>query len=282
MKRFAAILLTAFCSLTNLRAQTDSLPPLRPVSAAYTAGIGAAGIADTYLSPQTYSGWETSLIYNRWQAMRFNPGRWTMQLGGTLDVSQAENKANSNTTWYLDLNLHWCMMHRWTLPAGFTLMAGGATSLSGGVIYNQANGNNPASAKAAWTVNATGMAVWRHTFDRLPVTVSYQPTLPLAGVFFSPDYDELYYEIYLGNHHRLVHSADPFTRFDLTNEVNVDLHFGATALRIGYRGRIFSSRVNHLVTNITTNQFVIGISGEWLSFDRYRISSSTPKIISAY
>ena len=87
----------------------------------------------------------------------------------------------------------------------------------------------------------------------------------MAGVFFSPDYGELCYEIYLGDHSGLAHAAWWGNYFKLDDQLTADLHFGSTNLRIGYHGSIFSSEVNHIVTNIFTHAFTIGVSGEWLS-----------------
>ena len=66
-----------------------------------------------------------------------------------------------------------------------------------------------------------------------------------------------------------------------SNLLTADLRFGATALRIGYRGRVASSKVNNIVTREITNAFVIGVSGEWLSLSPGR-TAIDEKIISAY
>ena len=65
-----------------------------------------------------------------------------------------------------------------------------------------------------------------------------------------------------------------------TISLTADLHLGATSLRIGYKGNLFSSKVNHTVTHIYEHALVIGISGEWLSYDprRHRSSSRTKAV----
>lgn len=107
----------------------------------------------------------------------------------------------------------------------------------------------------------------------------YQPTLPVTGIFFAPDYGELYYEIYPAPP-GLVHGAWWGNYFRLDNLLTADLHLGATSLRIGYKGNLFSSKVNHTVTHIYEHALVIGISGEWLSYDprRHRSSSRTKAV----
>lgn len=259
---------------------TDSVSPLRPVFAAYTFEAGSGHLADTYLTPLKYSGWHMGLDYTRYQAMSFDPDNWTMSLQGNLSVDKTDNPARNATMWDLMLSLDWGMMRKFRPLPGLTLAGGGSTSLNAGCLYNDRNGNNPASAKGAWTVNLTGYAAYQWKIGRLPITLMYRPTLPVTGIFFAPDYGELYYEIYLGNHKGLVHGAWWGNYFALDNLLTADLHFGSTSLRVGYRADFFSSKVNNVVTHIYNHSFVIGISGEWLSFDPRRPRSGHSRIVS--
>lgn len=246
--------------------EADSAAVVRPVFAAYTLEFGSAHLADTYLTPLKYDGWHAAFDYQRYQAMRFAPEDWSMRLHLGLGLDKTDNPARNATMWGLMLSADWGMMRKFRpFAADLTLAAGASTGIEAGCLYNARNGNNPASAKAAWTVNLTGFASYRTKIGRLPVTVTYQPTLPVAGVFFAPDYGELYYEIYLGDHSGLVHGAWWGNYFKLDNSLAADFHFGATNLRVGYHGAIFSSKVNHVVTHIYTHAFTIGVSGEWLS-----------------
>ncbi len=262
-------------------AAQHSLPVMRPVTSSYTLEYGNAHIADTYLTPLHYRGYHTGFTYERDQAMRFNPQRWTMQLKAGLYYDHTKNPAKNATMASADIHASWAMMHRWTMPAGLTLGLGGSTSLNAGALYLSRNGNNPASAKVGWTVDITGYAAWSGRLGRLPLTVRYQPTLPLAGAFFSPDYGQLYYQIYLGEHDGLLHAAWPGNYFALDNLLTVDLHFGATSLRIGYHNNTFSSKVNNIVSRDITHALVIGITTEWLSLSPTS-DKINAKIISAY
>ncbi|MDE6368213.1 MAG: DUF3316 domain-containing protein [Muribaculaceae bacterium] len=261
----------------------DSDKPLRPVMAAYTLEVGASYLSDTYLTPLKYKGQSYALSYERMQAMRFSPENWVMRLTGRLGLNRALNPARNAAMWDLDLELSWGMMHRWQIAAvsGLQLYGGGSTMADIGALYLARNGNNPVAAKAAWTVGITGAAVYNFKISRLPICLRYQPTLPVTGVFFSPDYGELYYEIYLGNHSGLVHGAWWGNYFRLNNLLTADLRLGATNLRIGYSGDILSTKVNNIVTRRITHAVTIGVSGEWLSVNRSGKVSSKAKIISA-
>lgn len=255
----------------------------RPVTAAYTLEAGSAHLNDTYLTPLKYTGQNYALGYERMQAMKFSPEKWVMQLGGRLNFGRTLNPARNATMYDLSLDLSWGMMRRWNIPAlsGLRLYGGGMTSLDVGALYLSRNGNNPVSAKAAWTVGLTGAAVYNFRISRLPVCLRYQPTLPVTGVFFSPDYGELYYEIYLGNHKGLAHMAHWGNYFRLDNLLTADLRLGSTNLRLGYRNDILSTKVNNIVSRRITHTFIIGVSGEWLSLPRSGTLSPKAKIISA-
>lgn len=259
--------------LTTVHAMTvpASDPAVRPVTAAYTLGAGSAHLTDTYLTPLRYSGQHYTLGYSRAQAAPFAPERWTLLLDGSLGLDHTSNPARNATMWGLMLRVGWGAVWRHTLPCGLTLGAGPSLALEGGVLYSTRNGNNPASAKGAVTINLTGLAAYRLKAGHLPVTLLWRPSLPITGAFFSPDYGELYYEIYLGNHSGLAHAAWPGNYFCLDNQVTADLHlWRGTALRLGYSGRVFSSKASGIVTRMSTHAFVIGISGEWLSFNPSR------------
>lgn len=254
---------------------------LRPVTSSYTYEIGGATLANTYLTPLKYKGWDMALNYERMQAMKFNPEKWVMRLTAGIDLNRTDNPAKNATMWRLVADFSWGMTYRFKLPHNITLAGGGSTSLDLGCVYNARNGNNPVAVEAAWTVNLTGYASWNVKIGRLPVTLRYQPTIPLTGVFFSPDYGELFYEIYLGNHSGLAHCAWWGNYFRMENLVTADLHLGATSLRVGFRNNILSTSINDITTRTITYSAVIGVTTEWISLNPSRKADTNARIISA-
>lgn len=287
ISRFAAIvLIIVLISLfqTEASAQTDSVPDagtIRPVYATYALKAGSAHRADTYLSPIKYSGWRVGFSYQRLQAMKFNPENWLMQLQLDIDVDGTKNIVGNATMWYAGLDVSWGMLRRWRLPEGFSVGVGPALAVNLGCLYLDRNGNNPASAKAAVTANASVYCAWNGKILGLPVTLRYQASSPVIGAFFSPDYGELYYEIYLGNHSGLAHPAWWGNYFRYDHQLSADLRFGSTWLRLGYRGNIFSSKINHIITRDFTHCAIVGISGEWISIDPRKKLSSEARMITA-
>lgn len=276
------LLLSILCVMLSAMAFAQDEPTtLRPVTSSYTYEIGGATLANTYLTPLKYKGWDMALNYERMQAMKFNPEKWVMRLTAGIDLNRTDNPAKNATMWRLVADFSWGMTYRFKLPHNITLAGGGSTSLDLGCVYNARNGNNPVAVEAAWTVNLTGYASWNAKIGRLPVTLRYQPTIPLTGVFFSPDYGELFYEIYLGNHSGLAHCAWWGNYFRMENLVTADMHLGATSLRVGFRNNILSTSINDITTRTITYSAVIGVTTEWISLNPSRKADNNARIISA-
>lgn len=276
------LLLSILCVMLSAMAFAQDEPTtLRPVTSSYTYEIGGATLANTYLTPLKYKGWDMALNYERMQAMKFNPEKWVMRLTAGIDLNRTDNPAKNATMWRLVADFSWGMTYRFKLPHNITLAGGGSTSLDLGCVYNARNGNNPVAVEAAWTVNLTGYASWNVKIGCLPVTLRYQPTIPLTGVFFSPDYGELFYEIYLGNHSGLAHCAWWGNYFRMENLVTADMHLGATSLRVGFRNNILSTSINDITTRTITYSAVIGVTTEWISLNPSRKADNNARIISA-
>lgn len=269
-------MLAAFAGMRAREAE-----PLRPVLSAYTVEAGSAHIIETYLSPLRYSGQRFGLGYERMQAMKFDPMRWTMDLQIRLMGSHTLNPARNATMWQAQAEGSWAMMRTWRTGGPWRFYAGGNTDLDLGIMYNARNGNNPVAAKAAWTVGLTGAVACNTRVAGLPVCLRYMASMPLTGVFFSPAYGELYYEIYLGNRKGLCRAAWPGNYFRLDNLLSADLRFGATVLRLGYRLDVRSAKASDIVTRTVTHTAVVGVASEWISLSPTPRLGDTDRIINA-
>ncbi len=241
--------------------------PQRPVQAMWTLDAGHASSLDSYLSPITYGGVDLALGFEHLQDCGFDPRHWTRQLRVGLEYAYQENPVGNNEMHLGMADLSWALMRRWdgVFTPRLQLLLGGMTQLRGGALYAPAGSNNVVSAKVRWSVGVQGQAVARLHLGRVPLTLRYQASLPVAGVFFSPEYDESYYEIYLGNHRNLAHAGWWGNRFDMENYLTADFHLGGTIVRLGYRNRLERSWVSHLNTHLTTHALVIGIGGNFLT-----------------
>lgn len=237
----------------------------RPVTSVYQFEIGSGHVRDTYLTPLAYSGLHTGLSYGRMQAMKASPERWLQHLDVRAELGDAVNPAGNAHIYNLGVDAGWGAMYKFAPVGGVRLAVGPEAKLSAGVLYSTRNGNNPADARGSVTIGASGLAAYGVRLGRLPVTLSYRPSLQLIGAFFSPQYDELYYEIWLGNRSGLVHCAWPGSMLDFEHTLAADLHLGRWSLRLGYRGTVFSSRAADIVNRRLTHTLVVGIVCEWVS-----------------
>lgn len=275
----ACALLVALVVSAN---DTEGLIVRRPVASAFMAEGGTATLADTYLTPLFYDGWHTSLSYERNQAMRFDPERWSMQLMARATVDDAHNPARNADIFNLEAEMRFAVQRRWQLPInGLRVGLGPALDARGGVLYLSRNGNNPASAKGAVTFDALGFISYRLNVGKLPVTFRYQGDLPVVGVFFSPDYGQLYYEIWLGERSGLVRPAVWGQYFRIDNLLTADLHLGGTTLRLGYHNDIISTKTQGITSRRVTHAFVLGVVTEWLSINTRKNNSNEARIISS-
>lgn len=273
----ATLLATVACVCS---AQENIGAELRPVNSMFSFGVGGASVLDTYLTPIRYKGTSIRLDYNRYQAMKFSPQKWIMQLEAGATYDKVNNPIKSHSMQGAFVDFSWGMMRRWKPISGLQISAGASTSFDGGVIYNPLNSNNPVSVKLHWSINPTAMAVYNTSVARIPITLRYQATISMLGLFFSPEYGEAFYEIYVGNRNGLVHFGSWGNRFDMCNSLSVDIHIGNTALRLGYSGTIQSSWVNNISTQIYGNCFTIGVGGDWISMYKSRKTGAS-KINSA-
>jgi len=248
------------CSLTAV-AQDDmnaSLPRL----SMFTVEGGYASIHDSYLTPITYDGAGLGLGYEAMRPARFSPDKWLWQLQVGADYNYVENPARNNDLHKVMGNILFDMQRAWrgVLHPRLGFAAGPMTQLRAGIVYDAVNSNNPVTVHAHWNVGATGMAWFDTRMWRLPVTLRYQVQLPVMGVFFAPEYDESYYEIYLGNHKNLAHMGWWGNRVDMTHYLGVDMHLGGTTLRVGYRTRLEHWNANNLKVHDFGHALVLGIS----------------------
>jgi len=252
---FLAMSLTAAAQDTAAVAQGTASVSMFMIDAGY------ASVHDSYLTPITYDGLDLGMVYEAMRPARFAPQRWLWQLQVGVDYNYVENPAANNNLHKLMAEVAFDMQRQWrgAVARRLDLSVGPLAVLRAGAVYNPVNSNNTVTARAHVGVGVTGMAAWRTRLWRLPVTLRYQAMLPVVGVFFAPEYDESYYEIYLGNHRNLAHMGWWGNRLDMTHYLGADLHLGKTTLRLGYRTRLEHWTVSHIKVHDVTHSLVLGI-----------------------
>lgn len=252
---------------------------LRPISDATSVEWGSSKIIDTYLSPLKYSGWRLGLDHTRYRATAFSPERYVVRLHLNGAYESATSPAGNSKMQGVLLTSDCNLLRRFAVAPRLTVAAGAGAQVVAGALYNPRNGNNPVNAKAIASINLTGFADYGFKVWRIPVTVRYTPTLPVTGAFFSPQYGELYYEIYEGNRSGLVHGAWWGRQFRFDHSLTADFRVGASSLRIGYRGEYLSQKVNSLVSRSTAHMLTLGVTTDWLPFNPSKPLSKSVRIV---
>ena len=223
-------------------------------------GIGRTNILDTYLSDEHFKGTGISFLST---IERQKPDcRWSTLMEHEANLSLCKSR---NTQQELEgaYNFYWGKLYRWQLLDGaLSLQAGGLVNASLGFIYNTSNGNNPAQARAHLNIMPTGVASYRFQLFNKQMIARYELSLPLAGIQFSPNYGQSYYEIF--NRGDYDHNVVPTTficaptfRQLLTLEWQTGKKWN---LRIGYLGNYQQAAVNNLKQHVYSHRVLFGIS----------------------
>lgn len=249
-----AVLLVAFPSFSKASVQ-DSLEK-RPIVSTYSLEIGGGHATDTYLSPLRYHGVHLALSGDWSKALPFGKDL-SMSFRGRIEGMHLNNPAGNATEWQGAVGFDWLIRRGWRLTDRLVISAGGGAGLYAGVVYLPHNSNNPAAAKALVGLEGTVAASYRLQLGKLGITLRDEVLTPVAGIFFSQDYGQPYYSIYLGDRDNLVHASWWGNNFCIDNLLNCRLHFDRGDLGIGYRFRLYSGHICNIDTRIPTHAAVI-------------------------
>ena len=260
-------MLSLWLCVSHASAQaTISADSTKVTTSMFTLDAGFGSQRDTYVSPIAYDGPHFRVAYAN--MCRNHASRWYRIMEGGVDYELTHNPAGNHTMHALLADFKWAGMRSWSnVPwQKFAVMVGPMAQFRGGVLYNTNNSNNVVSARINVAAGVNAMASYSTTLWKRAITLNYEMSLPVVGAFFSPEYDEAYYEIYVGNRKNLAHFGWWGNRFDITNYLYADYAIGAnTVLRIGYRNRVETSNVCHITTRAFSHSLVIGIGCNLMS-----------------
>ena len=222
-----------------------SQTPLRTI---WTLETGRVQLADTYLSPNIYTGYHAGIDYD------FSRKFHGIHFAANFDYANPPASNASMMGAYVDLDYR--LVTTISLPHALRVSYGGLVALHAGGLLSQLSSNNPAQAQARITLAPHIAAEWSYHRWGLGASAS----VPLIGAFFMPDYGELYYEISLGNRTHLVHMAHPGSFRRLNLDVYTDYRLGGSnRVRLGYRADLLSMSANNIISRRLCNSFYIGL-----------------------
>lgn len=219
-----------------------------------SASIGSANMYDTYLSPLEYKGFSIHLMYEQMRRTTWFDYKFYKQQIFELDLSKGDNPAKNVSEYWALLSYRIGGHYMVYSTDNFRLGLGGLWDINGGVLYNERNGNNPASARAYSNINLSATASYKFKWG----AVRWQIDSPFIGILFSPKYGQSYYEISLGNSVGLVNFASYHNQRALRNYISMDIPINKYTIRVGYMGSWYQTKVNEIQTHQYTNSFVIG------------------------
>lgn len=230
----------------------------RPIKSRYTLEVGRRHSLCTYLSPLVYHGVDFAIEGEWSKKMPFDP-RWEMAFRGGIEFADTRSPARNSSTLGFEASFSWGMERVWQLPDSWSISAGGAVALDGGVLYLRRNSNNPANALARVGLDLRASVRRPFYIGRLHLTAFDQISLPTLGAYFTPEYGETYYEIYLGNHSGLVKCGWWGNNFGLDNLLGVEMHFGKRDLVLGWRYDLMTQHACGIDTQLWRHAAVVGI-----------------------
>lgn len=285
-KRILVALLSLFSGLNSVNADngvTESgASESRPVTGTYSIELGHRDVLATYLSPLHYKGKALGASGSWLKAMPFAPESAIMHFDTGFTFSSLLNPAHTATMIGLYGSFSWGMSWRCHLPNMFQITAGGAIGMEGGAYYLLRNGNNPVEAIANLNLALRASVSRPIKIGRLPILLRDEISVPTVGMFFSPEYGETYYEIYLGNHKGLIHAGWWGNNFRIDNLLTATLDFGRTAMTVGYRLDYNSQWACSLNTRIMTHSFVIGVVPGGIGLKKKKTATPATTVYSIY
>lgn len=264
-------ILTACGLRSHAQTAADSTVSPHITTSAYMIGFGPSRLLDTYLSSAHFRGTGFTFLATRERSRE--QSRWSTLLEHQAQLSTAHDQADKANELEGAYSFFIGRFYRWSLWSDrLQLQAGAMGQAHVGFVYNTVNGNNPAQARLNISLMPSATANYRfRLFDRL-MAVRYELQLPLAGIMFSPNYGQSYYELFSRGDYD--HNVVPTTMVcapDFRQQLSLDVNLSRRlTLRIGYLGDYRQASVNRLKTHTYSHRLMIGI------VKRFKIISYRP------
>lgn len=280
-------LMLLLCALSVLTAPRAVSAQTAGVDRTWLFGAGHSALYDEYLSPLDYTGPEFSVGMQNERTPRWAKAPVSQLTQFEFCGTYASNPGGNAHFYDGQVNVGFGWFYHFAHEANrpWNLALGGLAEFSGGGTYSTRNGNNPAQGRAAFDVAPSAIFTYAFRAPRCfrisghwcggadhsaepmrsvePMCyLRVQLDVPLAGLMFSPQYGQSYFELFeLGHYdHNVCFTYPgnaPSARLQATLHVPVSR---TTRLVVGYRGEALQSHVNHLGRHAWQNGAVIGFT----------------------
>lgn len=243
----------------------------------HLGGIGRNHLYDNYLSPLDYTGFTAGYVFLAESPIHDETARIsTLKLVG-LNLTSAKNPKKNGE--FIDMELEaafGCHFNRiWSNSSDggnqngrLRVALGGLAGLHLGGTYSSRNGNNPAQGRLAADLSFSSIAEYGFRLWQQRWLWRTQLDLPLAGVMFSPQYGQTYYEIFeLGHTNHNVCLTYFGNAPSMRALSTLSLPFGRNRLSVGIHLNYRQSHLNHLKRHAWNSMFVLGYTRTFKFFD---------------
>ena len=245
-------------------------PPKLITNNTFSFSIGSASMYDTYLSPLEYKGTSLRINYEQMRRTTWFDYKFYKQQVFDVEIAKGDNPAQTASEYFLMANYrlggHYNVYRTDRLRVG----VGGLWDVNLGVLYNERNGNNPATARAYTNLNLSVQASYKIKWG----AIRWQLDTPFVGMLFSPHYGQSYYEVSLGNTVDVVNFASLHNQRALRNYITIDVPVNKYTIRVGYLGSYYQTKVHNIQTHHYTNSFVIGFPIEGIKTPRKKAENN--------
>lgn len=231
------------------------------VAQSYMIGAGPSNILDTYLTPEHFSGAGFTYLYIGEHQKPEN--KWSSVMEHEVDISATQDRSENISMLEGNYYIYWGKYYNWRLLDNkLRLQAGGLVNANLGFLYSLISSNNPVQARASLNIMPSGIATYNFKLWRKTFSLRYELDLPLAGIMFSPNYGQSYYEIFSrGNYDHNVVPTTFVSAPTMRQMITLDWHTGKKwNLRVGYLGHYQQAQVNNLKQHIYSHRVLIGIT----------------------
>lgn len=248
-------------STANAHGKSTENAQRRTVGRTWIFRIGGNALYDSYLSPLDYNGPSAGLSMENERTARWGNGNVITFLRLDVDGTWAENQAKNADFYDGNVDFHFGWQYNWQLSPNWRLRAGGIAGINTGGTYSTRNGNNPAQGRAAFDVRAMVVADYAFRMFGKGCSARISAESPLAGLMFSPQYGQSYYEIFsLGHYDGNVRFTYPGNVPSLRLDATLRFPVRKAYIVAGYGADIRQSRVNHLDRHAWNHCFLIGFT----------------------
>ena len=231
-------------------------------------GVGGYKMRDSYLTPaKNYGGIGFRFMNERMRLTKMSDYKISRQNIVNVDVSSTINDAkNANfLSAFVDYSLGY--HYRFLPDPYFKILVGSSVRGMLGVVYSTRNGNNPLTVHADIDLNFSVIAIYEFRIKKHPLAIRYQFETPYAGIFFSPIYDQSYYEIFsLGNTAEVLNFNSFHNKFAARNHLTLDFPVGNMTVRAGYYGLYYSTNIHNIDRYIISHNVLLGFVKEFVAF----------------